>query len=891
MDKYHSDEVDELRGYSSNNQTQPQPQPPPQLSSGEPYYRPAVGSEREVVGQPFSGYGVENGYYEDRVGEREFRYQYQYPTSEYPQPPYPQPAGHYNPAVETIPNRSQRYPGDPNLARYDSELARNYYDRPEQGQYPPQGDSFSYASLKNYRKLPPDYDPRRVRDSAGFPQHPEDIRVQQYQPSYPVQNITGSFYPDSDPRYQRTENRLYAEEKYTRPTDMRHFYSGAPPAYQNPQLHALNAEQRTPNQFPHQFKRFYSDIPVMKFSSFPIFACPSSKNVCSSFAQVDTPKTIEKSSTLHNPPFLKTETGEKMEVDISRNCIIFHPGSRNLRIGFANDPFPKEIPHVIARELLSSIPSETGVSSETKVDESFILEAVEWGESQLLERLQNAKRKPSSNASSQVLNFNSAVEPTPLPDHNDPYRGDWSSFKESSYLIGDRALRLPENGSKYLLRYPLKYGKFNTQDYSSLSEVRADLETLWSSAIQDYLELPIDTFEGYSIGLVVPDQFCPVYVSQAVDIFLNSLGFFSIFLIQESVSATFGAGISSACVVNIGAQVATVACVEEGRCIPSSRVAMPFGGDDLTLLLMQLLIRSKFPYPSLDLSGPLGWSLAETLKKQLINYKEHELSVYLSYFFVPTPGKPTLKYELKVYDEGFIAPMLLFNPKLMDSNRKNKQSYLQTQVDWVKNHTLPVIDHLLFRSTQPGGIPAGIPAGSFKRPGKPTGFQSSTFGHHSSAPLSFGHNADDFDEAIGMDLNTDQDCEDEDQLSQALSDSTQGIDKAIVQSIQSVSADEMNTRRWFSNILVAGGGAGLIPGFVDVLEGYLRYLAPFGTNVEVLSSVRDLDPRDLCWKGAAVYSKLDIAQELHVNFKEWNARGIHSIQEKTLFSWPFSHQI
>lgn len=40
---------------------------------------------------------------------------------------------------------------------------------------------------------------------------------------------------------------------------------------------------------------------------------------------------------------------------------------------------------------------------------------------------------------------------------------------------------------------------------------------------------------------------------------------------QESLAATYGSGISSACVVDIGAVNSSIACVDEGLVIPDSR--------------------------------------------------------------------------------------------------------------------------------------------------------------------------------------------------------------------------------------------------------------------------------------------------------------------------------
>ena len=40
---------------------------------------------------------------------------------------------------------------------------------------------------------------------------------------------------------------------------------------------------------------------------------------------------------------------------------------------------------------------------------------------------------------------------------------------------------------------------------------------------------------------------------------------------QESLAASFGAGFSQACIVDIGAQKTSICCVEEGMCVAESR--------------------------------------------------------------------------------------------------------------------------------------------------------------------------------------------------------------------------------------------------------------------------------------------------------------------------------
>lgn len=117
---------------------------------------------------------------------------------------------------------------------------------------------------------------------------------------------------------------------------------------------------------------------------------------------------------------------------------------------------------------------------------------------------------------------------------------------------------------------------------------------------------------------------------------------------QESLAASFGAGLSTACVIDVGATKTTVACVEDGMVLPETRcvfchsyqhfeispshLTLPFsssashslsyGGDDLTTFFYILLQRSHFPYKTLGLNRSLDFSLIESLKENLCTLSE-----------------------------------------------------------------------------------------------------------------------------------------------------------------------------------------------------------------------------------------------------------------------------
>jgi actin-related protein 8 len=61
-------------------------------------------------------------------------------------------------------------------------------------------------------------------------------------------------------------------------------------------------------------------------------------------------------------------------------------------------------------------------------------------------------------------------------------------------------------------------------------------------------------------------QICAQQVSSRLFLNLRSL-----ISLKESLAATYGAGMSNACVVNLGATTTNIACVDEGLIIPDTR--------------------------------------------------------------------------------------------------------------------------------------------------------------------------------------------------------------------------------------------------------------------------------------------------------------------------------
>lgn len=53
---------------------------------------------------------------------------------------------------------------------------------------------------------------------------------------------------------------------------------------------------------------------------------------------------------------------------------------------------------------------------------------------------------------------------------------------------------------------------------------------------------------------------------------------------------------------------------------------------------------------------------------------EADISVQVYDFFVRTPRQPTKKYQCKVYDEVFLAPLCLLYPAILNAGEKTENA-------------------------------------------------------------------------------------------------------------------------------------------------------------------------------------------------------------------------
>ena len=106
----------------------------------------------------------------------------------------------------------------------------------------------------------------------------------------------------------------------------------------------------------------------------------------------------------------------------------------------------------------------------------------------------------------------------------------------------------------------------------------ADLRTIWVDQVERHLGIKAKEFDSHKAFVIIPDLFKRQTIKQYLDILLHDLGFCAAMCHVDSVCTTFGAGIATACVVNIGHSTTSVCCVEDGISLSFTRVQLDYGG-------------------------------------------------------------------------------------------------------------------------------------------------------------------------------------------------------------------------------------------------------------------------------------------------------------------------
>ncbi|KAG9046453.1 actin-like protein arp8 [Tulasnella sp. UAMH 9824] len=555
---------------------------------------------------------------------------------------------------------------------------------------------------------------------------------------------------------------------------------------------------------------------------------------------------------------LKEPSGLVEATPRGSDIIVIHPGSRWIRVGRATDAFPVSVPHVLARKVTSNHkpPPQLIRVLKTNADEDAmdtdeiqeianpaeVTECITTIRAALRSRMDFYRIPYEEEGSKQATIFNEGINTEEIDGAQDVYKVDWVTGQpEDAFFIGHKVFRLADPAaSGYEVRWPMYNNHFNTRYYPSRQEALSDIEIMWKSIITQELGIPRAQFKNYSAVLVIPDYFDKQTVSHLVDMLLTQLDFKRVCIQQEGLAACVGSGLTTACIVDIGAVKTSVSCVEDGILLSDTRMLLDYGGDDITEFLHDLLKEIKFPYKNIKLNRLYDLHVMDDLKARLCTLSEADVASRAYDFFVRAPGKATEKYLLKAYDETIVAPMCIFEPKIIDFDSKKRVN--------PKRWDLGNIDDGELGSENP--TPAMI---------------IST--QHLLQPMGEGRPRPNIDvkfEAGKLPL-----------------------DVAIFNSVRAAGNEKIKK---FLQTVVVVGGTSLIPGAVHALESRLQAIAfPLVPNIErlqVLTTHPDVDPRVVTWKGVSIISKLESLSDLWITKSEWDILGMRCLRERSMIDRP-----
>lgn len=392
--------------------------------------------------------------------------------------------------------------------------------------------------------------------------------------------------------------------------------------------------------------------------------------------------------------------------------------------------------------------------------------------------------------------------------------------------------------------------------------------------------------------------------------------FKAVTIIQDSQAVTFGCGVSSAVVVDCGAQKVSISCIEEGFLIPESRLKLSIGGDEITRLFAELLRLHEFPH-EFDLKKPMDWELLDELKERCCTVNEAEIapSAAIFEFYVRKPEELTKKFLFKMYEERLIAPLALFDSEMSFLTSQTTTPLDGLQVDAFNLEDTTAIDvcedittaATTTTATNQDAVVNDKPTIQCKWDkcnDKFEGLQAA-FEHINTFHFVEGIDCCKYpkcsftsNDKISLqchlishlnDIESVEPTRNQMNFNTKLTeqcDVPMALDEAVISCLLRL-GDTERIRRCASSIILSGGSH-LFSGFPDLLFEKLVMKLPLNpltalVEAKIFPNARDLDARFLAWKGGAVFSKLESTAEAWITKEEWENFGIRSIKEKISF--------
>ncbi|CAI8603043.1 unnamed protein product [Vicia faba] len=405
-----------------------------------------------------------------------------------------------------------------------------------------------------------------------------------------------------------------------------------------------------------------------------------------------------------------------------------------------------------------------------------------------------------------------------------------SNRKFREFICGEEALRISPS-EPYCLCRPIRRGHLNISQHYPMQQVLEDLRAIWDWILIEKLHIPRNERNMYSAILVMPETFDNREIKEILSVVLQELCFGSAVVHQEGLAAVFGNGLSTACVVNIGAQVTSLICIEDGAALPSTARTLTFGGEDISRgLLWTQRHHQTYPQIRTDmLTKPIDLLMLNQLKESYCEIREGQLdavAVVHSYEDKGPPGSHRTRLTaLNVPPMGLFYPML-FVPDV----------YPPPPRTWFSDYEDMLEDtwHIDFsrRSDMSDSFYPNVNGGMPMWESYPV---------YSTKPKK------------------------EENL---------GLAEAITNCILSTGRIDIQ-RKLFCSIQLTGGVA-LTNGLVPAVEERVLHAIPPNEAIDTVEVIQSRsNPTFVSWKGGAILGVLDLGRDAWINREDWIQNGVH----------------
>ncbi|XP_059650895.1 actin-related protein 9 [Cornus florida] len=569
--------------------------------------------------------------------------------------------------------------------------------------------------------------------------------------------------------------------------------------------------------------------------------------------------------------YLKSAVPSQLLTERGSNLVVINPGSANIRIGLAQQDTPLNIPHCIARRtsganqvpkrnvldqmLNSQVTTAQHMEREKAYDIIASLLKIPFLDEEVANNSFPRKmgrvdgytpqnnRKETAFAWTNVFEKNSdptsALESSSSKgESNEPLDQQEvtggkelgsSECKFREYICGEEALKISPS-EPYCLHRPIRRGHFNISLHYPMQQILEDLHAIWDWILIEKLHIPHSERNMYSAILVVPETFDNREIKEMLSLVLRDLQFSTAVVHQEGLAAVFGNGLSTACVVNMGAHMTSVICIEDGVALPTTQVTLRFGGEDISrcLLWTQRHHQTWPPIRTDAMTKPVDLLMLNRLKETYCQIREGELeavAVVHSYEDgMPAGSHKTRLTALNVPPMGLFYPMLL----IPDVYPSPPRSWFNDYEDMLEDTW-----HMEFprRTDMSDGFFPGINGG---------------LPMWDSYPV----------------FETKQKKED-----------NIGLAEAITKSILSTGRIELQ-RKLFCSIQLIGGVA-LTSGLISAVEERVLHAIPSHEAIDTVEVLQSrTNPTFVSWKGGAILGILDFGRDAWIHREDWIRSGI-----------------